>query len=144
MVGKIIDNHIVTGQFEGLGLKIGLLIAIYIGLSLAMYFQNYWMVGIAQQTVYRLRTNLFAHLQKLPVTFFDKRQHGELMSRVTNDIENVSQTLNTSFHSSVFKYSDIDRNSCGHAVFKSVVNAINDDYYSSYVYRDSLDYAPNR
>ena len=62
-----------------------------------MYFQNFWMVGIAQQTVYRLRTSLFAHLQKLPVTFFDKRQHGELMSRMTNDIENVSQTLNTSF-----------------------------------------------
>ena len=81
----------------GLARKIGLLIAIYIGLSLAMYFQNYWMVGIAQQTVYRLRTSLFAHLQKLPVTFFDKRQHGELMSRMTNDIENVSQTLNTSF-----------------------------------------------
>ena len=97
MVGKIIDNHIVVGQFDGLGLKIGGLIAVYIGLSVAMYFQNYWMVGIAQQTVYQLRTNLFSHLQKLPVTFFDKRQHGELMSRLTNDIENVSQTLNTSF-----------------------------------------------
>ena len=97
MVGKIIDNHIVTGQFDGLGRQIGILIAVYIGLSSSMYFQNYWMIGIAQQTVYRLRTNLFTHLQKLPVTFFDKRQHGELMSRMTNDIENVSQTLNTSF-----------------------------------------------
>ena len=97
MVGKIIDVHIVTTQFDGLGVKIGILIAVYLGLSAAMYFQNYWMVGIAQQTVYRLRKNLFTHLQKLPVTFFDKRQHGELMSRMTNDIENVSQTLNTSF-----------------------------------------------
>ena len=97
MVGRIIDNHIVKGEFEGLSLNIGFLIAIYIGLSAAAYFQNYWMVGIAQKTVYQLRTNLFAHLQKLPVTFFDKRQHGELMSRLTNDIENVSQTLNTSF-----------------------------------------------
>lgn len=97
MVGKIIDNHIVVQQFDGLGMKIGLLILIYISLSIAMYLQNYWMVGIAQQTIYRLRTNLFTHLQKLPVSFFDKRQHGELMSRLTNDIENVSQTLNTSF-----------------------------------------------
>ncbi|AOV08914.1 ABC transporter ATP-binding protein [Sporosarcina ureilytica] len=97
MVGRIIDHHIVVAQFDGLGTKIGILILIYIGLSTAMYLQNYWMVGIAQQTVYRLRTNIFTHLQKLPVTFFDKRQHGELMSRVTNDIENVSQTLNTSF-----------------------------------------------
>ena len=97
MVGGILDNHIIAGQFDGLGAKILALIIIYIGLSLALYLQNYWMVGIAQQTVYRLRTNLFTHLQKLPVTFFDKRQHGELMSRLTNDIENVSQTLNSSF-----------------------------------------------
>lgn len=97
MVGKIIDNHVVVQQFDGLGLKIGFLILVYISLSTAMYLQNYWMVGIAQQTIYRLRTSLFAHLQKLPVSFFDKRQHGELMSRLTNDIENVSQTLNTSF-----------------------------------------------
>ncbi len=97
MVGKMIDEHIVIGQFAGLGQKASLLILIYIGLSISMYLQNYWMVGIAQQTIYRLRTSLFTHLQKLPVTFFDKRQHGELMSRLTNDIENVSQTLNTSF-----------------------------------------------
>ncbi|MDX1807804.1 MAG: ABC transporter ATP-binding protein, partial [Paenisporosarcina sp.] len=61
------------------------------------FLQNYWMIGIAQQTIYRMRTSLFAHFQKLPVSFFDKRQHGELMSRVTNDIENVSSTLNSSF-----------------------------------------------
>ena len=97
MVGKILDNHIIARQFDGLGRQIWILIAIYVGLSLSMYFQNYWMVGIAQQTIFRLRTSLFAHLQKLPVPFFDRRQHGELMSRLTNDIENVSQTLNTSF-----------------------------------------------
>ncbi|WP_318614915.1 ABC transporter ATP-binding protein [Sporosarcina sp. YIM B06819] len=97
MIGKIIDNYIIAMQFDGLGGQIGLLIAIYIGLSAATYFQSFWMVGIAQQTIFRLRTSLFSHLQKLPVTFFDKRQHGELMSRVTNDIENVSQTLNSSF-----------------------------------------------
>ncbi|MCZ2257446.1 ABC transporter ATP-binding protein [Sporosarcina sp. G11-34] len=97
MVGRIIDKYIIPAQFGGLGGQIGILIAVYFGLSISMYLQNFWMVGIAQQTIYRLRTNLFAHLQKLPVSFFDKRQHGELMSRMTNDIENVSQTLNTSF-----------------------------------------------
>lgn len=97
LIGKIIDNHIIAMQFDGLAGKIILLIAIYAVLSFALYFQSFWMVGIAQQIVFRLRTSLFAHLQKLPVTFFDKRQHGELMSRVTNDIENVSQTLNSSF-----------------------------------------------
>lgn len=96
-VGHILDHHIIVGQFDGMGLEMGLLLAIYVGLSSSMYIQNYWMIGIAQQTVLQLRTNLFAHLQKLPVSFFDKRQHGELMSRLTNDIENISQTLNTSF-----------------------------------------------
>lgn len=97
LIGKIIDNHIIAMQFDGLGKQIGILVVIYLGLSLATYFQSFWMVGIAQQSVFKLRTDLFSHLQKLPVTFFDKRQHGELMSRVTNDIENVSQTLNSSF-----------------------------------------------
>ena len=55
------------------------------------------MIGIAQQTIYRLRTSVFAHFQRLPVAFFDRRQHGELMSRMTNDIEAVSSTLNSSF-----------------------------------------------
>src|SRR5690606_35106104 len=46
--------------------------------------------------VYTMRTQLFHHLHRLPIPFFNKRQHGELMSRVTNDIENVSSTLNSS------------------------------------------------
>lgn len=97
MIGNIIDHYIIPKQITGLSTQIVTLLVIYASFSLATYFQNYWMVGIAQQTVYRLRTQLFGHLQQLPIRFFDKRQHGELMSRVTNDIENVSQTLNSSF-----------------------------------------------
>ncbi|ARK25214.1 multidrug ABC transporter ATP-binding protein [Sporosarcina sp. P37] len=97
MIGTIIDHFVIPKKTDGLGVQIGLLLLIYAGFSVSTYLQNYWMVGIAQQTVYRLRTQLFGHLQKLPIRFFDKRQHGELMSRVTNDIENVSQTLNSSF-----------------------------------------------
>ena len=96
MIGHIIDRFIIPKKVDGLGMQIGLLLLVYAGFSLTTYFQNYWMVGIAQQTVYRMRTQLFGHLQKLPIRFFDRRQHGELMSRVTNDIENVSQTLNSS------------------------------------------------
>ncbi|MFJ8065942.1 ABC transporter ATP-binding protein [Psychrobacillus sp. NPDC096426] len=97
LIGVIIDEYIAKSIFAGLVNIIGLLIIVYVFLSVTMYLQSYWMIGIAQQTIYRLRTGLFDHLQKLPVSFFDKRQHGELMSRVTNDIENVSQTLNSSF-----------------------------------------------
>ncbi len=96
LVGVIIDTHIMNKMFEGLAELIGWLVLVYVFLSVSMYLQSYWMIGIAQQTVYRLRTGFFEHLQKLPVSFFDKRQHGELMSRMTNDIENVSQTLNSS------------------------------------------------
>lgn len=97
LIGKIIDDYIVPGQFAGLSSMMMWLIGIYFFLSVSLFLQNYWMIGIAQQTIYRMRTSLFAHFQKLPVSFFDKRQHGELMSRVTNDIENVSATLNSSF-----------------------------------------------
>lgn len=97
LIGIIIDEYIAKSIFEGLANMIGLLIIVYVFLSVTMYLQSYWMIGIAQQTIYRLRTGLFDHLQKLPVSFFDKRQHGEIMSRMTNDIENVSQTLNSSF-----------------------------------------------
>src|SRR5699024_1931695 len=66
-------------------------------LSVTQYTAAFLMVGLSQRTVYKLRDRLFSHMQNLPVRFFDKRQHGELMSRMTNDIETISQTLNTSF-----------------------------------------------
>ena len=97
LIGYIIDTYIVPGAFEGMGLIIGWLVVVYVLHSVTLYLQNYWMVGIAQQVIYQMRAGLFGHFQRLPVSFFDKRQHGELMSRMTNDIENVSSTLNTSF-----------------------------------------------
>ena len=63
---------------------------------MSSWLQNYWMIGIAQDTVHRMRSELFCQFQMLPISFFDKRKHGELMSRVTNDMENVSSTLNSS------------------------------------------------
>lgn len=97
LLGRVIDEYIVPGTWDGLGTQLLLLIGIYAALSLSMYTQNVWMIDIAQQTIYKLRTDLFAHLQRLPIPFFDKKQHGELMSRLTNDIETISQTLNSSF-----------------------------------------------
>ncbi|KOS66446.1 multidrug ABC transporter ATP-binding protein [Lysinibacillus contaminans] len=97
LIGKMIDTFVMNGNLEGLGKMITMLVGIYAVLAVTLFLQNYWMIGIAQQTIYRLRTSVFSHLQKLPVSFFDRRQHGELMSRVTNDIEAVSSTLNSSF-----------------------------------------------
>ncbi|OCA82907.1 ABC transporter ATP-binding protein [Pseudobacillus wudalianchiensis] len=96
LVGMAIDDFIITKDEKGLALLLSLLGVVYIFYSLTIFLQNYWMVGVAQKTVYEMRTELFAHLHQLPLSFFDKRQHGELMSRVTNDIENISSTLNSS------------------------------------------------
>lgn len=97
LIGQLIDKQIVPKKIEGLGTVILMLIGIYVTLSITLFLQNYLMIGIAQQTVYRMRTKLFKKYQTLPISFFDRRQHGDLMSRMTNDMDNVSSTLNTTF-----------------------------------------------
>ncbi len=96
LIGWGIDKYFATDSTDGfLWLLLGLA-AVYLFHSLSLWFQSYWMIGIAQKTVYTMRKQLFNHFHKLSIDFFNKRQHGELMSRVTNDIENVSATLNSS------------------------------------------------
>lgn len=97
MIGQMIDNKILKKNFEGIENDLLILFFIFIGLSLFSYVAAIIMVTIAQETVYKLRMLLFSRLQKLPIPFFDKRQHGELMSRMTNDIDTISQVLNSSF-----------------------------------------------
>ncbi len=96
LIGIAVDDFIVSRNTEGLLWLLLILALIYVFNSLAIWLQNYLMIGIAQNTVYSLRRHLFRHLHRLPISFFDRKQHGELMSRLTNDIENVSRTLNTS------------------------------------------------
>lgn len=60
------------------------------------YAQQYIMAGIAQHTVYEMRKDISAKLTRLPLKYFDSRTHGEILSRVTNDIDNVSSTLQQS------------------------------------------------
>ncbi|MBM7664219.1 ATP-binding cassette subfamily B protein [Solibacillus kalamii] len=97
IIGRLIDQFIDGSSLSQLSYWLYGLAIIYLLYSLASYFQNYWMVGIAQQTVFRIRTQLYGHFFKLPLRFFDKRKHGELMSRATNDIETISSTLNSAF-----------------------------------------------
>mgnify|MGYP001164649268 CR=1 FL=1 len=96
LIGWTIDHYIVVKKTEGLPRVLLGLAAVYLLYSGFLWLQNILMIGIAQNTVYRLRTELFHHLHTLGIPFFDKRQHGELMSRVTNDIDNISSTLNDS------------------------------------------------
>ncbi|OPY90083.1 MAG: putative ABC transporter ATP-binding protein [Syntrophus sp. PtaU1.Bin208] len=72
------------------------LLAVYLGAALATWIQIYLLVEISQNTIQRLRNALFAKIQTLPLRFFDRNPHGELMSRLTNDIENINNTLSQS------------------------------------------------
>src|SRR5699024_6137342 len=91
-----IDDFIVTKKSTGLITLIAWLLIIYVLHSASIFLQNFWMIGIAQKTVFTLRKQLFEQFHMLPISFFDKRQQGELMSRVTNDIDNINNTLNDS------------------------------------------------
>nr|WP_117168541.1 ABC transporter ATP-binding protein [Paraliobacillus sediminis] len=96
LLGKAVDTLIAGVDQKTLLQLIMLLMVVFLLQSITVWFQNYWMITVAQQTIYHIRKDLFHHVLRLPLLFFQKRQSGELMSRLTNDIENVSQTLNTS------------------------------------------------
>jgi ATP-binding cassette, subfamily B, multidrug efflux pump len=96
LIGVAIDGYIVEKKQTGFVFLLVSLGSIYFFYFLTQWLQAYWMIGISQRTVFTLRSNLFRQLHRLPISFFDKRQHGELMSRMTNDIDNVSSTLNSS------------------------------------------------
>lgn len=96
MVGHIVDHYIIEAK-EGLLLMLVVTAAIYLLQALSAWLQNIWMIQVSQQTVYKLRTDLFAQFHRLPISFFTKRQQGDLMSRASNDIENISSSMNSSF-----------------------------------------------
>ncbi|WP_240420589.1 ABC transporter ATP-binding protein [Paenibacillus periandrae] len=85
-----------TVNFKLLELVIIALIAAYVADGLLTFLQGWLMAGISQRIVMKLRTALFEKLQKLPLAYFDSRRHGEIMSRLSNDIENVSSSLSQS------------------------------------------------
>jgi ATP-binding cassette, subfamily B, multidrug efflux pump len=97
LMGRAIDRFIVTGDLAGLAGLLALMAAVYAASAGSVWLQNFVMVGVAQRVVRELRRALFSRMQRLPVRLFDQRPHGDLMSRFTNDIENVSNILATGF-----------------------------------------------
>jgi len=73
-----------------------ILIGLYMASALFSYVQQYIMAGVAQNTVYDMRKDVYSKLSRLPLKFFDSRTHGEILSRVTNDIDNIATTLQQS------------------------------------------------
>ena len=97
LMGTAIDRFIIKGNLAGLRGLLLLMIASYILAAAGTWLQTYLMAGLAQHVVRDLRQDLFARLQTLALRFFDQHSHGDLMSRLTNDVENVSNVLATSF-----------------------------------------------
>jgi ATP-binding cassette, subfamily B, multidrug efflux pump len=83
-------------DFDYIGNIMLILIGLYVISSLFTYVQQYVMAGVTQKVVYTLREEVNRKLSKLPLKYFDSRTHGEILSRVTNDIDNISNTLQQS------------------------------------------------
>ena len=96
LIGVAIDDYISVFDFPGLWKICFTLLSIYVVSSIATWLYSYLMLKVGQETVATLRREIFEKFQKLPLKYFDKTTHGELMSRVTNDVDNVSMCLNSS------------------------------------------------
>ena len=99
LIGKAVDTmNLQQGEvnFTILEEIVMILLGVYLIDALFSFLQGWLMAGVSQRIVKTLRSHLFQKLQKLPVSFFDKRTHGELMSRLSNDIDNVSSTISQS------------------------------------------------
>jgi ATP-binding cassette subfamily B multidrug efflux pump len=83
-------------DFAAIGRIALVLIGLYAVSALFGYLQQFIMAGVAQKTVYELRRDVSEKLARLPLKFFDGRTHGEIMSRVTNDVDNIANTLQQS------------------------------------------------
>jgi ATP-binding cassette subfamily B protein len=80
-------------DFTALGHVLLLALGLYLVSSVFLWFQGYLLNGAVQRSVYALRNEVEAKINRLPLSYFDKQPRGELLSRVTNDIDNVSQSL---------------------------------------------------
>ncbi|CAM3649044.1 ABC transporter ATP-binding protein [Paenibacillus lactis] len=96
LLGSAVDDYIIPGDYKGLAGLCAVLLSVYAGTALFAWLQQHVMVKVSQLSIQDMRRDIFARLQLLPLRFFDSKTHGELMSRTTNDIENVSGTLNQS------------------------------------------------
>ena len=99
MLKPLLNSYIIPGDFPGLFKMLLLMGGLFALSSLCSYAYARIMVHVAQHTVAALRQDLFDRLQDLPVSYYDRHQSGDLMSRFTNDIDTISEMLNSSFAS---------------------------------------------
>ncbi|WP_454055073.1 ABC transporter ATP-binding protein [Clostridium sp. Marseille-Q7071] len=93
LIGVTIDNYIINKNLNGTLKMLGIMAVVYISNALLTWLQTYIMVIISQKTIKNIRADLFSKFQTLSLRFFDNHPHGELMSHVTNDIDNLNNAL---------------------------------------------------
>ena len=113
IIGPKILGNATTILFEGLVKKISgvpgagidfgtigntliLLLGLYLASSIFSFLQGFIMAGVSQRISYRMRKSIAEKINRLPLKYFDTKTHGEILSRVTNDVDTVSHTLNQS------------------------------------------------
>src|SRR6185312_7977644 len=94
-------------DFNGIKRIIALLVGLYLVSALLGYVQAWIMAGVAQRVTFSLRRDISLKINRLPLSYFDTRTHGDVLSRVSNDVDTVSQTLNQSLSQIVTSFTMI-------------------------------------
>jgi ATP-binding cassette, subfamily B, multidrug efflux pump len=93
LIGRAVDQFITAGDSAGLAVNMLLLLGVYLAGMGARMLQSYIMGWVAQNTLTRLRGEIMRKIQRLPVAYFDKRDSGDIMSRLINDVEVINNLL---------------------------------------------------
>lgn len=94
LVGKVSGSSGI--DFEKIAHILIFLMCLYVASAIFSFIQGYIMTGVSQKLTYRLRKEISEKINRMPMNYFDTRTHGEVLSRVTNDIDTLSQSLNQS------------------------------------------------
>jgi len=96
LIGKAVDVYIMPKNLTGFGRFVAMMFTIYLFNSLLLYVQSFTMADISQNLGFQLRKEMFDSIHCLPLSFLDKKQIGDIMSRVVNDTDTICMTVGTS------------------------------------------------
>lgn len=96
MLSPIIDTLVGDFRLQKFLMYLSIMGILVIFVALSQYLGNLFMSRLAQKTVHKIREEMFSHMEKLPISFFDKNLHGDLMSTFTNDVDMLNQSLEQS------------------------------------------------
>lgn len=99
LISEQINNKLTTGKidFSAIFGILGTVLVIYSLSSLCSFFENFIMAGVTQRLITNLRDNINRKLSRLPLSFFDSNNKGDILSRITNDIDNINNTFQNNF-----------------------------------------------